>query len=136
MLKNSTGFSLLEIIIALGIIALVSSIATIAYRKYLIRAHRLDAKMALLKVSTAMERYYTQHNSYQDATFTNLGISKSSKHKFYELQLITQKHSFIIKATPIGSQKTDRLCNKFVLNQIGGKSITGTSKSPIQECWS
>jgi len=62
------GFSLIEILIALVIISILSSIAFSGYGYYIARAKRTDGQMALLDLANRMEHYFLEHNTYEMAT--------------------------------------------------------------------
>jgi len=58
------GFTLIEMMITMGIIAVLASIATMSYTKYVLRANRTDAKIALMQLSQRQERYFTENLRY------------------------------------------------------------------------
>ena len=58
------GFTLIEMMITMGIIAVLASIATMSYTKYVLRANRADAKIALMQLSQRQERYFTENLRY------------------------------------------------------------------------
>lgn len=58
------GFTLIEMLIALIIIALLASQAYPAFQKHLIRVRRHEAQSALLRLMQQEERYFTQANTY------------------------------------------------------------------------
>ncbi len=64
----SKGFSLIEILIALIIISILSSITLSGYSYYIADAKRSDGKLALLDLANRMEHYYLKHNTYEMAT--------------------------------------------------------------------
>ena len=49
-----------------SIIAILASVAVPTYRRYLIRSQRSEAKIALLQLQTAQEKFYMQNNSFTD----------------------------------------------------------------------
>ena len=62
--RRSAGFSLIELLVVVTIIGILGMIAVPSYRAYTMRAHRTEAKTALLQIATSQERYYIQNNSY------------------------------------------------------------------------
>jgi type IV pilus assembly protein PilE len=64
----ATGFSLIELMIALAIVGILSAIAYPAYVTYIEKGKRTECRAGLLKSMQQEERYFTQYNTY--ATFT------------------------------------------------------------------
>ena len=62
--RQSQGVTLLELMIVVVIIGLLSIVAIPSYRQYSIRAHRTEAKTALIRLATNQERFYLQNNTY------------------------------------------------------------------------
>ena len=62
---RAPGFSLIEILISLGIIVIISAFAIPAYTHYIVRTERAAAEIALSKLAVALEQYYTINNTYK-----------------------------------------------------------------------
>ena len=58
------GFSLIELLVVVVIVAILGLVAIPSYRQYNIRAQRTEAKTALLRLAANQERFYLQNNSY------------------------------------------------------------------------
>jgi type IV pilus assembly protein PilE len=58
------GFTLIELMITLGIVAILATIAYPAYNDYVIRSRRAEAKSALVTASQFLERRYSTQNTY------------------------------------------------------------------------
>jgi len=58
------GFTLIETLASALILAILSSIAWASYRDVLLRAHRGEARTALLQLQAAQERHYLDHLRY------------------------------------------------------------------------
>jgi len=127
-MKN--GFSLVELMLVLGVIGLLATIAYPNYTHLLVRTRRLEANTALLNLANRME---------QDDAYT-LG-STPSLTPWYKLsiQKLKNKH-YILTAMPIGSQGAeDRLCQALTLTSEG---VEGIAKGPkgqptglVEQCW-
>ena len=63
MKNNLSGFTLIELMIAVAIIGLLSAIAYPSYTEHLITSKRGIAQAELISFSNAMEQYYIQHGS-------------------------------------------------------------------------
>lgn len=138
--RKSQGFSLIELLIVLTIVAILASIAIPNYRQHIVRARRDDAKAALVDLATRLEQFYVSHHSYAKATIgsgtdTDVLANFFSPEHFYQLKIIKQTETrFIIEASPIKNQaKADTQCASFRLNELGEQSVTGASDS--KACW-
>ena len=58
------GFTLIELMIAVAIVALLAAIAIPSYQDSVWKGKRAEAKAAIFKALQAEERYYTQNNTY------------------------------------------------------------------------
>lgn len=67
MLKRQCGFTLIELMITVAVIAILAAIAYPSYRDSVIKSRRTDAKNALTQAMANMERYYTENNTYATA---------------------------------------------------------------------
>ncbi len=69
--KNQQGFTLIELMIVVAIIGILAGIAYPSYQDSIKKSRRADAKGALMGFANAMERYYTENNSYCGAAVTD-----------------------------------------------------------------
>lgn len=66
--KSNRGFSLIEIIIALAIVAIVGKLAYSFYDGYLVRANEENAKHKLVNLMQEMGKYYLTHGAYSSSS--------------------------------------------------------------------
>jgi prepilin-type N-terminal cleavage/methylation domain-containing protein len=62
--RGSQGFTLIELMITVAIVAILTAIAIPNYRNYVIRGQLVDATTGLSAVRANMERYYQDNRSY------------------------------------------------------------------------
>ncbi len=63
-LKSRSGFTLIELLIVMTIIGILSSVVYPSYASHLIRARRLEGKIALLETMHRQELLYSRSNRY------------------------------------------------------------------------
>jgi type IV pilus assembly protein PilE len=134
-MKRSLGFTMLELMIVVVIIAVLSALAIPAYSRYAIRAHREDGQEFLLRIANAQERYYATNNHY--GILGDLGFSTAvSENKYYTVTMTpaTASTTQVFTATAIpqnGQQKDD--CKNLTVDNTGKKAATGTTTNG--SCW-
>lgn len=62
--NNAQGFTLIELMIVVAIIAFLAAIAVPQYFKYQMRARQAEAAMNLASLHTAMQAYFAEHGEY------------------------------------------------------------------------
>lgn len=145
MLKTSKGFTLIELMIVVVIIALLAGIAIPSYQKHVIETRRSDAKIALTELAQLQESYFADNNEYTN-DLRDLGKVKQggkflSPEEYYELKIIdATTQTFELEAKAIGIQKdSDDTCQTFTLDAANRKGASGTGsrqRDTSDECWS
>jgi len=148
MLKRSKsgGFTLLELMIVVVIIALLAAFALPAYQRYGQRARRADGKELLMRVAAAQERFYTNFNRYATdplTAATSLGLPVlTSERGHYTITSANgptgNTQSYVLSATPVagGAQAADR-CGTLTLSSTGVKTPIATAmpQNSNGPCW-
>lgn len=129
------GFSLLELLIVMAMIAILTAIAYPLYTSHLVKSRRNQAEIALWHLASQLEAFYSLQSSYQGATLENLGVNTYTDDHSYQLtiQSVTDS-SYQITALPLGQQnKTDLHCGILGLNEKGEQSVSGAATP--NSCW-
>jgi type IV pilus assembly protein PilE len=64
MRSTELGFTLIELMIAVAIVAILSAVALPSYRDYVIRGRLVDATNALSATRARMEQFYQDNRTY------------------------------------------------------------------------
>ena len=73
-----SGFSLIELMIVLAIVAILVSIAYPAYTSAILKGKRAEGRAALAELMQQQERYLTQTNCYLGFTTAPSGVATAS----------------------------------------------------------
>ena len=137
------GITLIELLTVIVVLSLLMTIAVPTYRRYLIRAQRSEAKIALLQLQTAQEKYYAQYNRYTDevttastATTPGLGlpgITETGKYDVVVTDLAEGGQAYTATASPHagGGQTDDKDCGNFTINERGECGNSGTASTQL-----
>lgn len=74
---RGTGFTLIELMVTVVVVAILASIAYPSYLKAVRKAKRAEAQALLLEIMQQQERYYTQRNTY--IAFTSASTDPDAK---------------------------------------------------------
>ena len=115
------GFTLLELLIAMTIAAILAALAYPSFQGSLHKARRGDGVAALLHLQMRQERWRSHHPRYA-ATLGELGVAPQSGQRHYTVD-ITQAHAtgYVLVATAAGWQDNDLRCRELRLEVAGGE---------------
>lgn len=152
MRKNTTGFTLVEVVIVIAILGILAAVAIPAYSDHVSKSHRADAQGALIAFAQSMERMYSTNNSYcdladtggtvvsgcGDSTTPDTGtpvnffdqVPLDGGTAIYDLEIsAVSSTDFTVSATPVtgGYMDGDR-CGTFTYSNTGAKGSG-------DDCW-
>ncbi len=132
------GYTLVELLITLAVVAILSTLAMFHYREYVQRTARMEAKSVLLQAQNWMEQQFTLNNSYLNAgqepvlpsPLSKSPISGAEKYRHSVLPGTTAT-SYTLQAVPV---QTDQ-CGTLTLDQTGLRGVSGTHTATVESCW-
>jgi len=134
--RRSKGFSLIELLVVVAVIALLTGLALPGYQAYLQRARRTDAREALLRGAQWLERVASIHGQYPETAAYPAALALSGA-GHYRIQYLPSADlaAYTLTAQRQGVQASDP-CGDLVLDQAGQRSVLNPAAgSPPAECW-
>ena len=120
-IRYDRGFTLIELMIVVVIIAILSTIAIPSYRQYVIRGNRSAAQSAMMDLANREQQFLLANRRYGAAADLNYALPSDIAEN-YTLDLDVPDDmvpAYTITLTPIGGQVSD---GELTLNSQGVKT--------------
>ena len=133
---RSRGFTLIELMIVVAVIAVLGAIALPSYQDYVRKGRRADGRALIQAAALAQEKVRLGAASYT-ATLTSLNGACSaspcySEQGFYELTVSSAGTTgYTLTATPRLAQASDSVCSRLTYIVAAGSIAYG----PTDACW-
>ena len=135
-MKRTKGFTLIELMIVVAIIAIIAAVGFPSYQNYIVQTNRTQCQSALAQMANAMERHYTMAvpSTYGGAGSIGAGLN-------------TGAPTIFATTAPIDATPTCNLTivsatvNDYLLaaTPIAGTLLAGDGMSTLnaagQKCW-
>jgi type IV pilus assembly protein PilE len=140
---RSAGFTLIETMVAVGIAAVLSSVAYPSLEGQVIRARRTDGLVALLQAQLAQERFRANNASY--GGLTEAGVRPTSPGGHYRVDVVSSDATgFALLASAVSRQARDTSCRHLRLSLVdatlvyasGSDASTANDAAANRACWS
>ena len=136
------GFTLIELMIAMVLVAILAAIALPAFFEQMARARRCDVQAALLEDAGYMQRYYGAHNAYTDTPAPQLSVAQSPRQGSASYRITVSvpaddPSSFVLTAARTGAMSSDA-CGDFTYDNLGRRDLvagTFAAGRSAQSCW-
>lgn len=146
-MRAHSGFTLVEIVIVLFIVALLAALAIPSYQNAVIKGKRVEGRATLMRLMQQQERYYSQHTTYMEFSATT--TDEHARQFSWYSGASAQSSSYEISAEPcdgkglghcvrliarpgtdrVNASYRDRACGILTLDSRGHKSAAAN------DCW-
>jgi len=136
--SNASGFTLIELMIAVAIVGIIAAIAMPAYQNYVTQSNRAVAKSMLYENAQFMEQFYTENNRYDQDVGGNavaIPVTQSPRTGAVQYNITLQavaNATFTLQAVPgAGGSMAGDTCGTLTLTNTGLQGAGGN----VAECW-
>ncbi len=125
--RGSYGFTLIELMVTVAIVAILAAIALPSYRQYIIRSNRVAAQAQMMNIANREEQYLLANRVYADKTTlqTNGYALPTEIGTNYDYDIVLGAGPvprYTMTFTAKGAQSTD---GNLSLTNTGAKSPSG-----------
>ncbi len=127
-INKTKGFTLIELMITVAIIAILASIAYPSYQDSIRKGKRNDGQAALMDLAGRQEAHYAKNATYTTER-TDLNVSNRSAEGYYTIRIASANATaYDLRATPRaqGGQNQDSI-TQFRLRSDGRKNSRTSS---------
>jgi type IV pilus assembly protein PilE len=142
LLRRARGFTLIEVMITMAILAILAAVAVPAYFDSVRKSRRADAITALSAIAQKQENWRSNNPTYTtDLSTAGLNVPNPSS-GYYTLAVTipagaSSAVAFSATATRAGSQISDAACGNLTLAASAGQfTYSSTGAQPSSRCWS
>ena len=108
-MQRQPGFTLIELMVTIAIVAILASVALPSYTQYVVRGKLLEGKSSLLAMRTKMELYFQDNRSYVGACVagTTAALPAALKHFSIECPAADlTATTYVVKVDGVGGDLT------------------------------
>jgi len=134
---KQNGFSLIELMVVVAIVAILASVALPAYTDYMNRGKITDAVAELSDYRVKMEQYFQDHRNYGPADGACTPVFASSMNFSFSCTVGNPADSFVATASSIaGSLGNSAGDYTMTINQSNTKATTKFKGASVtKSCW-
>lgn len=141
--QSVRGFTLIEMLVAVTVAGVLTSVALPSFEGVLHRARRSDVLVSMMQIQSAQERFRSYGSSY--GSLAAIGVAARSTSGHYSLQVASfDPQGYEVLATAIGPQARDTACSTMKVTVAGANvdyasgadASVSNATAANRSCWS
>jgi type IV pilus assembly protein PilE len=141
--RTAAGFTLIELVVALAVVAVTTMIAASTYRGHVLRSHRIAAVQALLVVAAEQEKFHLSNGTYGDRLDARAGdvppgipVASRTPGGHYALS-VTAADAAAYRVVAIAvSASADPMCRVLSIDESGRRAASDSRGADTTgRCW-
>ena len=136
--RNRKGFTLVELMIVITVIAILATIAIVSFTRVQKQARDTKRKAEIRSMTTALQAYYTEKQTYPNVSPVTPGTPQVAS---VALTALTTPVNYMstVPTAPLGSTGTNNLDYTYITDTDGFKYglcvMLETPKDPLKPMW-
>lgn len=130
------GFTLIELMVAAAIVAIIAAVAIPQYSQYVVRGRMVEAQGQLAGLGASLQQYYQDNRSYVNACGASGLAAKPAATTYFTYTCPTlSATAFVIQAA--GNSGTSVAGLVYTLDQNGNRATTAVPSGWVAStsCW-
>lgn len=136
MKKGAAGFTLLELMIVVVVVAILAAVALPSYRDYILRSQLAEAHTNLADVAAKLEQHFQDNRTYAGGCAAGTVAPLPTGAKYFDFTCPTLSGTqFVVRAAGKAGQSTAGFT--FEINQVAARSTTAVPAgwTANANCW-
>ena len=138
-MRSATGFTLIEVMITVAIIAILAAVAIPSYTDYITRSKIQEATSSLLSMRTKLEQYFQDNRTFSGGCVAGTVAPLPVGLKYFTMSCPTLNDTqYLIQADGIAGSDMDQF--SFTINQANTRQTASVPTArgwtlPATNCW-
>ena len=129
--NRSSGFTLIEMMIVVAVVAILAAVALPSYREYIRKSARAEAQAYLMALASRQQQFLLDTRAFATTSVNSVVAQPANVAAAYVVTMVTlpgPPPTFTLTATPTPAQASEK-CGTLTLDQ------TGTKTAAVVGCW-
>ncbi len=136
--RRQTGFTLIELMIVVVIIAILAAVGYPAYQSQVEKSNLSEGRAALTQFASQLERCYSRFGAYNDDDCDAHAAARNdnyySENDTYKITVDDNANTFAATAEREKATSLNK-CGDLTLTHTGQKGVSGGASKSADECW-